>query len=112
MDQPETGNIQSTIFLDIQKLLERCAGLEEKQIQLSLDGLDLAKKRTADTSNLIPLISSTTQNTEKQTGMAQERTSLTREQTRSWQRTDVYGGTKNRPRRTALRSGAQTHFAR
>ena len=51
MDQPETGNIQSTIFLDIQKLLERCAGLEEKQIQLSLDGLDLAKKRTADTSN-------------------------------------------------------------
>ena len=49
MDQPETGSIQPTIFSDIKSILERCEGYEEKQTQLSLEELDLAKKRTTST---------------------------------------------------------------
>ena len=82
MDQPNTGSDQPVDLSGIQAILERCVQFEEKQIQLSMEELDLSKQRTFNTSNLIPMLSSTTLNTERQTGMAQERTALTREQTR------------------------------
>ena len=82
MDQPNTGSDRPADLSGIQAVLERCVQFEEKQIQLTQEELDLSKQRTLNSSNLIPLLSSTSMNTERQTGMAQERTSLTREQTR------------------------------
>jgi uncharacterized membrane protein YidH (DUF202 family) len=80
----ETGVSQDhqDIFVRMTDAIERCEGAEREQVRLLHEEVDLARKRTENTSNILPFLSDTSVHTEKQTSMAQERTALTREQTR------------------------------
>ncbi len=65
----------------IESFLDRSAGSEEEQARMLGEQSQLARVRTETTSKLLPYLSTTALNTEKQTALAQERTALTREQT-------------------------------
>ncbi|MFZ0429792.1 MAG: DUF202 domain-containing protein [Acidobacteriota bacterium] len=82
MVEHENGKGVQSVLVRIESALDRCVDSEQTQVQLLGEQNELARDRTHTTSKILPFLSSTAVNTERQTSMAQERTALTREQTR------------------------------